>query len=283
MNYKKGGLGNKYNTLDTTTKLKNKATFLSEYNKSIEAQILEEEQISEEEKLELKKKEVKNILIEIENKYKITIISDLEDTVFLNTLDTKIDEYLKIIQKYNDFKKYLKKSRITFKNNNILDILEQKLEEYKEIIDLRKDLKIIGKTDYEIIRMKDEDYEIHKKFFLKNIINYNKILEEDLNDIKHILYTVPNEDEDSITTNIDFDEKDILINKIKKILCSKKYDELKELTKTDAETEKILRIVIVLLYENHTDYHNIMMNISELFSISDNIKKFYEFTTGEEL
>jgi hypothetical protein len=262
MDYKKGGLGNKYKTLDTTTKLDHQATFLSQYYKSIKEQVLKEEkvlkkkQFSEEEKLELK-----NTLNEIENKYKITIIGDLTYIEFLNTLNTKINVYFKIIQNIRGLK------NIT--ETDIFNIYEK----YKKNIDLKNDLTIIGKTDDKNLNMK------YKNYILRNFGDYDEKLDKDFNEIKHLLYNVPNED---TINDDDFDEiNDILINKIKKILCSESYDDLKELTKTDAETEKILRIVIVLLYENHTDYHNIMMNISKLFLISDNIKTFYKFTTGK--
>jgi hypothetical protein len=90
-----------------------------------------------------------------------------------------------------------------------------------------------------------------------------------------------------------------LIDDIKKIICSKNYQKLKDdINKTnymfshindDEFTEKKLRIIIVLLYQNHENFHEIIKEICEILlkgksdTLINKIKIFYEFTTGIKL
>jgi hypothetical protein len=80
-----------------------------------------------------------------------------------------------------------------------------------------------------------------------------------------------------------------LINDIKKIICSKKYQKLNDDNKDDEFTEKKLRIIIVLLYQNHENFDKIIKEICQILlkgksdTLINNIKIFYEFTTGLEL
>ncbi len=80
-----------------------------------------------------------------------------------------------------------------------------------------------------------------------------------------------------------------MINDIKKIICSKKYQKLNDDNKDDEFTEKKLRIIIVLLYQNHENFDKIIKEICQILlkgksdTLINNIKIFYEFTTGLEL
>ena len=56
----------------------------------------------------------------------------------------------------------------------------------------------------------------------------------------------------------------------------------------DDEIEKVLRIIIVLLFQNHPDFNTIIYEILIFLPIKgkfyeENIKKFYQFTTGTNL
>jgi hypothetical protein len=174
----------------------------------------------------------------------------------------------------------IKIDKIEKKSNNLLqliDILKQNEQKEEKIHILLQSIKEL-----------EEKEQKTKKILIEDIFN---------NQITHLLY-----DEKVCEHNHDYifdEDNDILIDDIKKIICSKNYQKLKDdINKTnymfshindDEFTEKKLRIIIVLLYQNHENFHEIIKEICEILlkgksdTLINKIKIFYEFTTGIKL
>jgi len=157
---------------------------------------------------------------------------------------------------------------------------------------------IKSKTKEELIR---EVFEVFKE----EVSNEENEVSDLYHEIKHILYLNRDlkEIEESDFIESDFDEiNDMLFNKIKNILIRKTYTDLnnilsdfklkitkEKLNITEEELkEKILRIVIVLLHDQEKDDDQIIIrdickNLKLSYNLKDDIKKFYEFTTGKNL
>ncbi len=183
----------------------------------------------------------------------------------------------------------IKIDKIEKKSNNLLqliDILKQNEQKEEKIHILLQSIKELEEKEE-----KEEKEQKTKKILIEDI--------EDIfnNQITHLLY-----DEKVCEHNHDYifdEDNDILIDDIKKIICSKNYQKLKDdINKTnymfshindDEFTEKKLRIIIVLLYQNHENFHEIIKEICQILlkgksdTLINKINFFYEFTTGIKL